>query len=219
MRNYVKAEDLGFVESKFIYGPFPQAMENLLKNIIVPEFKYISTDFYMDDVIDVKNNLLIKCRINVENQAIVNNKQSYAEYESMSFEKQFLKVYNQSLINITNKMTPVNTNFLNKVGLSENQFIINLISLDIYSNVKVYQEPGEIGDFTKEILIDLIINIEEISELHPGGLEMLYLKYKNLCVNNSRYNLNELREWVQDLGYILGSKDEMCQIIKTHYGF
>lgn len=219
MRNYVNAEDLGFVDSKFIYGPFNKAMENLLRYIIVPEFKYISTDFYMDDVTDVKNNLLIRCRINVENQSIVNNKEGYAEYESMSFEKQFLKVYNQSLINIANKMTPINADFLNKAGLSENQFIMHLISLDIYPNVRFYQESGSPGDFTKEILIDLILNIEEISELHPGGVQMLYLKYKNLCVNNSIYDLNELREWVRGLGYNLGSKDEMCKIIKTHYEF
>ena len=73
--------------------------------------------------------------------------------------------------------------------------------------------------FTKEIYIELVLNIEDITELHPGGLQMLYMKYNNLCQDNSRYSLNELKEWVESLGYKAGTKQQMCRIIKTHYEF
>lgn len=216
-RTYVKAEDLGFIGSKFIYGEFFKAMQDLLSNIIIPEFKSISTDFYLDEVTDVHDHILLQCRINVSNKEITLKNE--VEYDSINFLKDFLKLYNQAIVNISDKMSPVHEKDLNNAGLSEDQFIVNLISLNIYPNVKIFNAPGQLPDLTEEILIDLILNMEEISELRPGGLGMLYLKYKNLCMNHSRYNTNELKEWIQDLGYNLSSKEEMCHMIKTHYDF
>ncbi len=218
-RNYVQAEDLGFGPT-VIYGRFLKTMTRLLKNIITPEFKSISDDFYIDNVVDINNNLLINCRIAVDGtDTKPNNTNGESFYDSNDFQKQFIKLYNQAISNISNKMTPIKEKELNNVKLSADQFVMNLISLEIYPNVSFFQEPGEIGHFFTEILFDIVLNIEEISELHPGGVQMLYLKYKNLCMDNSRYSLNELSEWVIDLGYKTNTKDKMCKMIKLHYDF
>lgn len=220
MRTYVNAEDIGF-GAKFEYGPFNAAMQTLLKNIIAPEFVSISQDFYLDAITDINNDLYIECRIHVDYDEVVPNHQhGFAEYDSVDFMKKFLKIYNHAMENITDRMRYVSDKDLNDAGLSEDQFIIQLKSLEIIPNVRVFQEDSKTKAlFTHEILITLIVNMEDISGLQPGGLEMLYLKYKNLCLDQSGYSVQELKDWVLDLKYKPGSKHDMCQKIKHHYGF
>jgi len=194
-------------------------IDQLLKNIIMPEFKSFSNDYYIDDISDIGDNVKFLCRFIVDLDEIIPNNHDDADYTSNDFLKSFLQIYPSALKNITKKMSPVSDKNLNDTGLSEEQFVIQLISLNIYPEVRVYQEKNEVALFTKEIFIELVLNIEDITELHPGGLQMLYIKYNNLCQDNSRYSLTELKEWVENLGYKTSTKQQMCRIIKNHYNF
>lgn len=222
MRRYIDSEDLKIDFENYHESLFHH-IEQLLKNIIVSEFKTISQDFNLDDISDDMNNVKCLCRLAVEDDDVVPNKSltknPHSEYTSHDFLKLFLQIYPQAMKNIIKKMSPVNDKTLNDVDLSEDQFIIQLISINIYPEVRVFGEPGEIASFVKEIYIELVLNIEDITELHPNGLQMLSIKYNNLCEKNSRYSLNELKEWVESLGYKVGTKQQMCRIIKNHYDF
>lgn len=214
MRTFVNAEDINNTDLEGAIG-------TLLENIIIPEFVSISQDFYLDNITNINNDLNIECRIHVDYDYVVPNHQyDMAEYDSVDFMRNFLKIYNNAMENITNRMKFVSDKDLNDAGLSEDQFIIQLKSLEIIPNVRVFQEdPKTKALFTHEILINLIVNMEDITGLQPGGLEMLYLKYKNLCLDQSGYSVQELKDWVMALKYKPGSKHDMCQKIKQHYGF
>ncbi len=216
MRRYIDAKDLEF-EWRHIEESLYYHIDKLLKNIILPEFKTFSNDYYLDEIIDINNNVKFLCRFEVDHDYLVPNK--YNEYTSSDFLKKFLAIYPDIVKNITKKMSPVNNKKLNKAELSENQFIINLIDLNIYPEVRVFNEPNIPVIYTKEIYIELILNIEDITDLHPGGVQMLYLKYKNICEDSSRYSLIELKEWTESLGYKVGTKQQMCKLIKMHYEF
>lgn len=216
MRRYIDAKDLEY-EWQHMRESLYYHMDKLLKNIIVPEFKTFSNDYYLDEITDVRNNVKFICRFSVENDKIMPNKEN--DYTSADFLKKFLAIYPEIVKNITKKMSPVNTKELNKAELSEDQFIIKLIDLTIYPEVRVFNEANEPGYYIKEIYIELILNIEDVSELHPDGIQMLYLKYKNLCKDNSIYSLTELKQWIGSLGYKVDTKQQMCQLIKMHYDF
>jgi hypothetical protein len=222
MRRYIDEEDLK-IDFENHNESLYHHIEQLLKNIIVQEFKTISQDFYLDNVSDTDNNVKFLCRLAVEDNYVVPNKSltkyPYSEYTSQDFLKSFLQIYPIALKNISKKMSPISDKKLNDAGLSEDQFIIQLISLSIYPEVRVFQEESETALYVKEIYIELILNIEDITELQPDGLQMLSIKYTNLCQDNSRYSLNELTEWVESLGYKVGTKQQMCRIIKNHYNF
>lgn len=192
-------------------------MDKLLINILGPEFKTFSNDYYLDKIADVRNNVKFICRFSVKDDKIIPNKVN--EYTSADFFKKFLAIYPEIVKNITKKMSPVNAIELNKAELSEDQFIIKLIDLTIYPEVRVYNEANEPGYYIREIYIELTLNIEDVSELHLDGIQMLYFKYKNICEDNSRYSLTELKEWVESLGYKVDTKQQMCQLIKMHYDF
>jgi hypothetical protein len=222
-RRFIDSKDLE--ENEDLYG----SIGELLTLIIFPEFQSLLTndhDFYFDFINDLEpNNLSIHCRIHVFSLNIPADK----DVSSTEFIEKYIAIKDKAMSNIIAKMSPtVKEDYLSRVSLSNDQFIIKLINIDLRPDVRAYADSGydlgpennQYGSLTAEVYITLILNIEDISGLEPNEIQALQAKYNYLCSEYSRQAITELQEWAKQLGLpIYNTKQELCLAIKSYYGF
>lgn len=124
--------------------------------------------------------------------------------------------------NLNDKIIPyVKQEFLNRVGLSENQFIIRVKNLKVYPTV---QTNKNIQPCITNILvtIEFDMSIQDMSGFIPGGEYALKIKYNNLCSSYTTQSVDELRDWARTIGvrnYMNLLKEQLCEAIKSTYGW
>ena len=125
-------------------------------------------------------------------------------------------------------MPAISAEMLNAHGLSEDQFVAQTIAIDVKPFVSVYvhmeddTEPRDRGNLSFDIIIEIYLRIEDVSELQPGEIQALRLKYVNLCRSNTTMSFDELKEWAHDIGIAdvdNMSKPTLCAAVRDHYGF
>ena len=124
-------------------------------------------------------------------------------------------------------MPTIKGELLDKFELSEQQFLIKVIRANINSHIAISpkkRSEAPSGRVGLGIVISIYLTIEDISILEPGEIGALFIKFRNLCNSTSRYSVEELRNWVVDMGVSVRdsermNKDKLCEVIKDHYNF
>lgn len=124
--------------------------------------------------------------------------------------------------NMTNNIVPtVKPGFLNKVGLSEDQFIITTtFNIYEYSVSIPPPQPGQSSFIELNFGFRIYFQVEDISSLAPGGLMALKVKFNNLCSDYTVQSIDELRQWVLSLNIPNSSKMtklQLCNALSSHY--
>lgn len=221
---FITAADLPLVE----FTPLVRAITSLLGSIIVPQFNSIitsgDTNFYLDSVVDAApNTLLFRGRIAALSESIRPDE----IIEAGPFINSYHAILPSATSNILQAMSPtVKEEYLIAAGLSPQQFLITLINFTSSLSVEAYIDtpsrmfPGYHGNITGSILFDILITIEDISDLAPGEISATKARFSYLCRHNN--SLPELRNWAAELAipnYNRLTHDELCQAIAIHYGF
>ena len=217
-RRFVNADDL--VDS----ADLRIALESIIKQIIVPAFEGVYTNYQIFGFATEEDNLYYAVGFEVFNKKI-----NYFNTFDDNFTNIFMSIKDKAMDYIKQKMQPsIKHTYLEQVGLSSDQFIIKLVDIKIAANTFVYIDPKKIeynglpyyGNFIGQVFVALTLNIEDISGLEPGEIQALQIKYNNLCSSYSTLSMLELREWALQLQLPNnGTKSDLCTAIKTYYGF
>lgn len=194
-------------------------IERILRRISSYILEYEEEDILLDEIKKGKNSIVYNFTIILFEETA--NGDDEEELDITSIVKKFYKNKYDNLDKLKKEMIPSikDKNLLDE-GLSPNQFIIickNInLSLDIFTSYDKEYNEVLLKCFLR---LKIRINIEDISELEPGGIDASKIRYHHLC--NRTGNREELKKWTKELGIILpkGTKNVMCSLIRDHYGF
>ena len=207
-----------------------QAFWNVLEDAIQPVFDAVypeikEREIYLDKIEDADQDVIsFGFRFGYHHDLIDGEQTDISDAVAA-----FAGKKKRMMISLSNKLMPaISAEMLNAHGLSEDQFVAQTIAIDVKPFVSVYMhpeedtEPGERGGLSFEIIIEIYLRIEDVSELQPGEIQALRLKYINLCRSNTTMSFDELKEWAHDIGIAdvdNMSKPTLCAAVRDHYGF
>ena len=116
---------------------------------------------------------------------------------------------------------------LEQHDLNAEQFLVKTVDVKVIPTLFASHDTGEeegtpdyAADISFSVHVEFHLTIEDISTLEPEGEESIRLRLLNLCSEDSRYPIRELRHWARDLG-VRGSdvlqRGELCAAIRQHY--
>ena len=233
-RRFLSSADLAVDEGAAddAVNPLEQAFVGVFRDVLRPIFDEVypemrTEEITIDNIRDEAENVIMfgmGCGINIY---VGRNKYtSLGSYiEEFATKKDEIKNGARWAVQPT-----VKGELLESHGLSEEQFLIKVLSINVWPHAIVTYQDSESwydrenygGVFQFAVVVEFRVTIEDISTIEPEGIETQLARYRNLCSSSSRYNDNELRTWAKSLGFEntdTMSKDALCEVVGGYYGF
>lgn len=118
----------------------------------------------------------------------------------------------------------IRESLLKQYDLSEEQFLVRTVNVEVVPTLmpmcsRYHRTPDTYGIMHFAINVIFSLTIEDISSMEPGGSEAARLRLENLCTPNSRYPLQELRDWAERLGASYTedmTREELCRYVRSN---